>query len=232
MLTAFSGDHFPHPYAPRWAVERFKAEPTTDIVQGRCIVYNAKATLLASLISVEFDKIYAVSHPGRAVQHGFGLFTGSNGYWRAELLREHGMDVSMLTEDIDSTMRALGKGYRIVHDLNVVSYETAPTQLASFWKQRLRWTQGWTQVSVKYLPLVWKNTAMHGFTQRFGIFSLLFVREASYYLVTQHACLVLGLVVTRFPKSASGLARLLFFQYPVSQWLFIARLVCPANPSH
>jgi cellulose synthase/poly-beta-1,6-N-acetylglucosamine synthase-like glycosyltransferase len=137
------------------------------------------------------------------------------------------MDVSMLTEDIDSTLRALAKGYRIVHDLNIVSYETAPTQLASFWKQRLRWTQGWTQVSVKYLPLVWKNTAMHGFTQRFGIFSLLFVREASYYLVTQHACLVLGLVVTRFPKSALGLARLMFFQYPVSQWLFIARLVCP-----
>lgn len=34
-------------------------------------------------ISAEFDMIYAVFHPGRARSHGFGLFGGSNGYWRS-----------------------------------------------------------------------------------------------------------------------------------------------------
>jgi hypothetical protein len=32
---------------------------------------------------VEFDKIYAVSHPGRAEMWQFGLFCGSNGYCKS-----------------------------------------------------------------------------------------------------------------------------------------------------
>src|ERR1700712_447402 len=85
------GDHYPHPYSPRWAVERFTQDPSVDIVQGRCVVFNAVYNILTSLISVEFDKIYACSHPGRSAMTGFGLFAGSNGYWRGALLREHKM---------------------------------------------------------------------------------------------------------------------------------------------
>jgi hypothetical protein len=80
VTAVFDCDHYPHPHNPRWAVERFiqggirNAKPKVDIVQGRCIVFNSTASFLAGLISVEFDKIYAVSHPGRAAIWGFGLF--------------------------------------------------------------------------------------------------------------------------------------------------------------
>lgn len=80
VTAIFDCDHYPHPHNPRWAVERFiqggirKPKPEVDIVQGRCIVFNSTASFLAGLISVEFDKIYAVSHPGRAAIWGFGLF--------------------------------------------------------------------------------------------------------------------------------------------------------------
>jgi hypothetical protein len=50
------------------------------LVQGRCVVFNAATSFLTSMIAVEFDKIYAVSHPGRAEMWQFGLFCGSNGY--------------------------------------------------------------------------------------------------------------------------------------------------------
>ncbi len=42
---------------------------------------------------------------------GFGLFCGSNGYWKADLLKAHRMHGNMLTEDIDSALRA----YRYVY---------------------------------------------------------------------------------------------------------------------
>lgn len=190
-------------------------------------MFNAGHNLLTSLISVEFDKIYACSHPGRAAMTGFGLFAGSNGYWRAPLLREHKMDRSMLTEDIDSALRAFSKGWNVVHDLNVVSFELAPTSLAAFWKQRMRWAQGWTQASIRHLVLTWNKSpaerTVRTFGQRFGIFSLLFVREASYYLVTQYTCLIIGFVVTSFPTSGSALVKLIYFQYGVSQWCFFTR---------
>ena len=210
------------------------ADEEIDIVQGRCIVFNSNDSFLTSMIAVEFDKIYAVSHPGRATMWGFGLFCGSNGYWRTSLLRDLKMDGSMLTEDIDSALRAVSRGAKTVHDLNVTSYELAPTTFPAFWKQRLRWAQGWAQASVKHLKLAFNKpqSQLHDkdsrkFTTRFGLLSLLLIREMSYYLVTQYTCLVLSFVIVKFPKSGSELFRLVYFQYPVSQWLFIIRFVRP-----
>jgi cellulose synthase/poly-beta-1,6-N-acetylglucosamine synthase-like glycosyltransferase len=139
VIAVFDCDHYPHPCGPRWAAERFMSDKTIDIVQGRCVIFNSKASLLSAMIAVEFDKIYAVSHPGRAAAWNFGLFTGSNGYWRSTLLRDLRMRGEMLTEDIDSSLRAVSRGANTVHDMNVVSYELAPTTLKSFWNQRLRW---------------------------------------------------------------------------------------------
>ncbi|KAF1996063.1 glycosyltransferase family 2 protein [Amniculicola lignicola CBS 123094] len=233
LIAIYDCDHYPHPNAPRWAVERFIADKEVDIVQGRCIVFNSEDTFLTSMIAVEFDKIYAVSHPGRAAMWGFGLFCGSNGYWRTSLLREMKMDGDMLTEDIDSALRAFSRGSKTVHDLNVTSYELAPTTFPAFWKQRLRWAQGWAQASMKHLKMVYNKPMdpLHpkysrDFTARFGVLSLLLIREFSYYLVTQYTCLVLSFVIVKFPRSGTELGKLVYFQYPVSQWLFIISIIC------
>lgn len=60
------------------------------------------------------------------------------------------MHKHMLTEDIDSTLRAFASGAKMVHELNTVSYEQAPTTLAAFYKQRMRWAQGWFQVAIRH----------------------------------------------------------------------------------
>ncbi|KAF2683227.1 glycosyltransferase family 2 protein [Lentithecium fluviatile CBS 122367] len=233
LIAIYDCDHYPHPNGPRWAVERFMADQEIDVVQGRCIVFNADENLLTSMIAVEFDKIYAVSHPGRATMWGFGLFCGSNGYWRTSLLRELKMDGDMLTEDIDSALRAFSRGSKTVHDLNVTSYELAPTTFAAFWKQRLRWAQGWAQASLKHLKMVYNkpHDPLHtnynrNFSARFGVLSLLVIREASYYLVTQYFVLTLSFVLIKFPTSGKELWKFVYFQYPVSQWLFLISIIC------
>lgn len=225
VIAVFDCDHYPHPCGPRWAAERFMSDRTIDIVQGRCVIFNSNASFLSAMIAVEFDKIYAVSHPGRAATWGFGLFTGSNGYWRTTLLRELRMNGDMLTEDIDSSLRAVSKGANTVHDLNVVSYELAPTTFKSFWNQRLRWAQGWAQASMKHIILTVNKPAQGKRTtiQRFGLMSLLFIRELSYYLVTQYCCLVAGILILDFPRQPAQVLHVLFFQYPVAYWLFIIR---------
>lgn len=220
IISIFDCDHRPHPHNPRWAAERFVADPTIDIIQGRCVVYNTNESFYAKMIAIEFDKIYATSHPGRSRMFGFGLFCGSNGYWRAGVLRQIRMDESMLTEDIDSGLRAYAQNKKTVHDLNVISYEMTPNTFAAFWKQRLRWAQGWTQASFRHMPLVWNQppSGKRGLNQRFGVLSLLLIREMSYYLVTQHTCLILSFIITGFPTSPGKLVQLIFFQYPMAQW--------------
>ena len=224
VISIYDADHYTHPYSPRWAVERLMQDQTIDVVQGRCIIFNTQSWL-ASIIAVEFDKIYAVSHPGRARLTGFGLFTGSNGYWRTPLLQELKMDGTVLTEDIDSSFRALTLGRSIVHDLNVISYELAPTDIPAMWKQRLRWAQGWTQVSMRHFSLTYKKMkgGSGGFAMRFGILSIFLIRESSYYLVTQYCCLVFSIIITHFPKSPMKFAQELWFAYPMSIWFFITR---------
>lgn len=229
IIAIFDCDHFPHPHNARWAAERFLADSTVDIVQGRCIVYNTKESLLTRLIAVEFDKIYAVSHPGRSRLFGFGLFCGSNGYWRADLLRkEIGMHGQMLCEDIDSALRAYGRGKKAVHDMNVKSYEMAPTTFQAFWKQRMRWAQGWTQASIRHMSMIWNNPpgGKRQPSERFGILSLLLVREISYYLVTQHTCLLLSFIVTGWPHNPIMLVKLIFFRYPMAEWFLFATIIC------
>ena len=100
IIGIFDCDHFPHPHNPRWAAERFMTDPKVDIGQGRCVVYNTDC-FWGKMIAIEFDKIYAIAHPGRSRLFGFGLFCGSNGYWKADLLKAHKMHGNMLTEDIE-----------------------------------------------------------------------------------------------------------------------------------
>ena len=241
ITAIFDADHYPHPHGPRWAAERFMQDPKTDLVQGRCIIFNSTSSWLSAMISVEFDKIYAVSHPGRAFLWGFGVFTGSNGYWRTPLLHKMQMDGTVLTEDIDSAIRAIGEeDAKIIHDLNVTSYELAPTSIPALWKQRLRWAQGWTQVSLHHCSLTFTKSkgCNRSLKTRIGLLFLLLIREFSYYLVTQYLCLILSLLFTNFPKSARALADVLFFPFAVSQWLFViryfplVRLVTSSGTSH
>ncbi len=182
FIGIFDADHHPDPHcfrrAWRWLASGY------DVVQGHCMVRNGDETWVSRIVAVEFEAIYAVSHPGRARLHGFGIFGGSNGYWNARLLHEIRMHASMLTEDIDSSIRALLEGRRIASDPLLVSRELAPVTLHALWNQRMRWAQGWFQVSYRYLfrGLASPNVTVR---QKLGLIHLLIWREAYPWIANQ-----------------------------------------------
>jgi len=148
FVGIFDADHHPDKgsfiRAWKWLAE------TCDIVQGHCLVRNHDASFVARMVAVEFEAIYAVSQPGRTRLSGFGVFGGSTGYWKPELLRQTRMRGFMMTEDIDSSMRVTEKGSVIVTDPLLISRELAPGTLKALWNQRMRWSQGWFQVSLEH----------------------------------------------------------------------------------
>ena len=149
IVGLFDADHHPDPgcfeRAWLWLSNGY------GVVQGHCVVRNGDASWVTRMVAVEFESIYAVSHPGRSELHGNGIFGGSNGYWQSDLLRTVRLRGSMLTEDIDASMRVTLRGMKIASDPGLLSRELAPTRLRSLAGQRLRWAQGWTQVSLEYL---------------------------------------------------------------------------------
>ena len=182
FVGVFDADHHPDAdsfrRAWRWLSSGY------DVVQGHCVVRNGDASWVARTVAVEFESIYAVSHPGRARLHGFGIFGGSNGYWRTDLLRLVRMHGFMLTEDIDSSLRVVEGGGKIAVDPALVSRELAPTTLQALWKQRMRWAQGWFQVSLKHLRRGWRSEALT-LRQKLGFTFLLGWREVYPWLSLQ-----------------------------------------------
>lgn len=174
FVGIFDADHHPHAdsleRAWRWLSNGW------DIVQGRCSIRNGHESWISRMVAIEFEQIYAVSHPGRARFHGFGIFGGSNGFWRTAVLHETRMRRSMLTEDIDSSIRAVVAGYKITGDRDLVSEELAPTSMKQLLNQRLRWAQGWFQVSFRRLlpALLSPRVSVR---QKLGLLHLLVWRE-------------------------------------------------------
>ncbi|CAI7912325.1 unnamed protein product [Closterium sp. NIES-53] len=155
-----------------------------DIVQGHCLVRNGDDNWVARAVAVEFETIYSIGHPGSESVHQFGFFGGSNGFWRSGLLAQIGMDASMLTEDIDSSIRVLLAGGRIKSDPGLISSELATTTLKQIWNQRMRWAQGWFQVSMRHFfaGMTCRNLSVW---QRFGLFHLFVWREVYPWLSLQ-----------------------------------------------
>ncbi len=82
----------------------------------------------------------------------------------------------MPPRDIDSTMRVIAAGGRIVSDPGLVSTELAQADWRGLWGQRLRWAQGWSQVSVRHLVTMLRTGQLTR-RQRFGLAYLLGWRE-------------------------------------------------------
>ncbi|MBD0020595.1 glycosyltransferase [Gordonia pseudamarae] len=176
FVGVFDADHHPAPdsftRAWRWIADG------ADVVQGHCVIRNGNESYVARAVAVEFEQIYAVSHPGRARLHGFGVFGGSNGFWRTDMLHEVRMRADRLTEDIDASLRSLLRGSTIVSDPDLLSRELAPVTMAALWRQRMRWSQGWFQVSVRQLSSVVTSRTI-GMRQRVGMLVLFGWREVN-----------------------------------------------------
>ncbi|WP_299058301.1 glycosyltransferase family 2 protein [uncultured Nocardioides sp.] len=174
IVGVFDADHHPADGAFERAWHWLAEE--ADVVQGHCVIRNGGTNWLTRLVAVEFEQIYAVAHPGRAQLHGFGIFGGSNGFWRASALEQVRLRGSFLTEDIEASMRVLAAGGRIVSDPGLVSRELAPETLRQLWKQRMRWAQGWFQVSCRHLRPVLSSPLLSA-RQKLGATYLMGWRE-------------------------------------------------------
>lgn len=145
-LAIFDADHEPEAgsviKASNWLSEGY------DAVQGRCIVRNRDSSF-TQVIGAEFDTVYRLLHNSRFNLSGTAIFGGSNCYWRLDALGQFRFK-KVLTEDIEVSLRALASGVRIAHDPNIISTEEAPETLAALWKQRVRWSQGWLEVTVNH----------------------------------------------------------------------------------
>jgi len=146
FVGIFDSDHLPSPNSFELAWRDLLNG--NDVVQGRTKI-NPKYVdcFMSRLLAGEFEVRHGVEHGLRCAAYNYAVFGGSNGFWRTDVLQFIGMDPCMLTEDIDSSIRAMSYGYKIAYNHNLISLEQPPPNFNALFKQRLRWSQGWYQVS-------------------------------------------------------------------------------------
>lgn len=81
---------------------------------------------------------------------GQAYFSGSNALWKTASLRDKTFDVDAQTEDVDMAIQQLLAGREIEFCAESRSGELAPMGCKACWKQRLRWTMGWDETSLKH----------------------------------------------------------------------------------
>lgn len=191
-VAIFDADHLPlkenFTKALSWLQNGF------DIVQGSCL--PLPNSCLGKFLSVEFNQMYNINHLSRPRLWDFAIFGGSNGYFKTEVLQQLGFDSTMLTEDIDLSLRALLSNLKIQFDRTIISYEQAPKNLQELWKQRVRWSQGWLQVCCKYTQKILSASSQQfSSRQKFGLLLLLPFREWGQFVCLQTLPLAIALSV-------------------------------------
>ena len=174
FVGVFDADHHPAQVpsrrAWRWISHR------ADVVQGHCVVRDGSRGFLQRLVTTEFEAIYAVAHPGRARVQGFGIFGGSNGYWRTPSPARDPMRA--FSSPRTSTRRCASSPAAAASSPTPgwCRLELAPPDWRGLWNQRLRWAQGWSQVSMRHLLAMLRNDRLSR-RQRIGLAYLLLARD-------------------------------------------------------
>ncbi|WP_440005523.1 glycosyltransferase [Halomicrococcus sp. SG-WS-1] len=148
----------PEPDALRRAVGWFRADDDAWCVKGRCWGTNADGSLVALHATVERHFAERGEFVAREVASGFTLFTGGLAVFRRTAFETLGpFDESVLLEDVEfaSRIHAGGRGVRV--DPGIVSAETNPESLASWWSRRKRWARGGMQVARRYVGTLPRN---------------------------------------------------------------------------
>jgi cellulose synthase/poly-beta-1,6-N-acetylglucosamine synthase-like glycosyltransferase len=186
VVALYDADHQPHASSMLIACAELEASES-DVVQGRCIIRSG-----SWIIGLEFDVMYAVFHSGGRLLRGFGLFGGTNGFWRTEVLHKIKMNPARLTEDIDSGIRALRGGYNVTYNPTILSYEEAPPSFGALAKQRMRWSQGWAEVSAMHISAAFERNPSLSIRRRVHLFLVLQFREIFPYIVIHAAMACVG----------------------------------------
>lgn len=191
-VAIFDADHAP--LAENFIKALYWLQNGYDIVQGACLpIPNSP---LSRFLSVEFNQMYNINHLARPRLWNFAIFGGSNGYFKTKVLKQLAFDPTMLTEDIDLSLRALLSKLKIHFDRTIISYEKAPRNLKELWKQRTRWSQGWLQVSCKYAKVIFcSDSSEFSCRQKIGLLLLLPFREWGQFICLQTLPLAIAMSV-------------------------------------
>jgi len=159
-VAVYDADHHPDKDSLLLLLEKMLRKKV-DCVQGSYYMRNlghnqlgcspCSLPFLARIIDAEFfTDWFLMKLVTRTFFLGNAYFSGSNALWKTQVLAARQFSETAQTEDVDMAIQQLLDGRRIEFCAESRSGELAPVDCGGMWKQRLRWTLGWDQASLKH----------------------------------------------------------------------------------
>lgn len=154
LIAIFDADFVPLPDFLRRMVPEV-LQPGVGVAQARWGHLNRDASWFTRMQAVLLDGHFGIEQPARAASGCLLSFNGTGGVWRRAAIEDAGgWSSDTLTEDLDLSLRAQLRGWRVVYRGDIVVPGELPLDPNSFRTQQRRWTKGGVQVARKLLPAI------------------------------------------------------------------------------
>jgi cellulose synthase/poly-beta-1,6-N-acetylglucosamine synthase-like glycosyltransferase len=157
FLAIFDADFEPYPEFLRKTIPYFQ-DPTVGVVQTRWEHINQEHSLITKLQVLPLNVHFTIEQLGRMSGGLLLQFNGTAGVWRRKTIDDAGgWESDTLTEDLDLSIRAQLKGYRIMFLEKLGSPAELPAEMNAFKAQQHRWMKGGAETARKMLPTIWRS---------------------------------------------------------------------------
>ncbi len=135
----------------------------TGVVQTRWEHLNESYSLITRLQALQLNVHFSIEQQGRQGGNYLRQFNGTAGVWRRETINDAGgWEADTLTEDLDLSIRAQLKGWRILYLEDIGSPAELPAEMNGLKSQQFRWMKGGAETARKMLPTIWQSNLNFG----------------------------------------------------------------------
>lgn len=157
FIAIFDADFLPEPDFLTRTLP-YLSDPSVGVVQTRWEHINQDYSLLTKLQALQLNVHFTIEQQGRKAAGQMLQFNGTAGIWRKKAIEDAGgWTDDTLTEDLDLSIRAQLKGWKIEYLENVGSPAELPAEMNGFKSQQFRWMKGGAETAKKMLPKVWQS---------------------------------------------------------------------------
>jgi cellulose synthase/poly-beta-1,6-N-acetylglucosamine synthase-like glycosyltransferase len=157
-IAIFDADFLPPKDFLKRTIPYFFQDPKIGVVQTKWGHLNQDYSLITRLQAFQLNVHFTVEQTGRYSADHLLQFNGTAGIWRVQTIEEAGgWEADTLTEDLDLSIRAQLKGWKILFREDIESPAELPAEMNGLKSQQFRWMKGGAETARKMLPLVWRS---------------------------------------------------------------------------
>ena len=132
--------------------------PSVGAVQARWDYTNSDTSLFARLQANKLDSHQMFEQTARERMGLVTIFHGTAGIWRRKTLDQAGgWDCISEVEDVELTIRAATKDWKLVYLDHYRIFSELPENVNAFLRQQMRWRRGWSRVVRHYSKTIIKS---------------------------------------------------------------------------